>query len=238
MTMNINENTAVGAIVADNYRSAEVFEKFGIDFCCKGQTTLAEVCKKENLSSSEVLAKLNEVMTAPDAAAHDYKSWPADLLADYIEKTHHHYVREKLPLIMQYLDKVVNAHGNHNPEVIEIRDLFAGAVEMLTVHMQKEEMILFPFVRKIVKAVNAETPFGSVESPIRVMMHEHEVEGDRFRTIASLSNNYTPPDYACNTYKVSYALLKEFEADLHLHIHLENNILFPKALELEQRAFA
>ena len=139
---------------------------------------------------------------------------------------------------MPFLHKVVKVHGDKHPELIEIEKLFNECAIELTTHMQKEEMILFPFVRKMVTgAESIATPiFGTVQNPIKMMMHEHENEGDRFRKIAALTNNYTAPADACNTYTVTYLLLQEFEEDLHLHIHLENNILFPKAIALEQQA--
>src|SRR5690606_29669799 len=160
----------------------------------------------------------------------DYDSWPVDLLADYIEKKHHRYVTEKIPIILNYLNKISEVHGDKHPELMEINTLFRSCAEELTKHMKREELILFPFIRKMVSTANPDDlkpPFGTVQNPVRSMMHEHDLEGERFRKIAALSNGYTPPADACNTYKVSYAMLKEFEDDLHLHIHLENNILFP-----------
>lgn len=143
----------------------------------------------------------------------------------------------KIQEITPFLHKVVRVHGNLHPELIEIEQLFKESAGELTAHMKKEELILFPYIRKMVEAQRSGTqvqaPFGTVHNPIRMMMHEHDSEGERFRKIAALSNNYTPPADACNTYKVTYSLLKEFEEDLHLHIHLENNILFPKSIELE-----
>ena len=169
----------------------------------------------------------------------DYKSWPLDLLADYIEKKHHRYVQEKTAEIIPYLDKICRVHGAHHPELFEINEHFNATAGELAKHMKKEELILFPIVRKLAKAKEEGSkmvapPFGSIQNPINAMMDEHSTEGDRFRKIEELSNNYTPPQDACNTYGVTLGLLKEFEQDLHLHIHLENNILFPKAIELEK----
>lgn len=161
-------------------------------------------------------------------------------MADYIEKKHHRYVEEKTREITPYLDKICRVHGDRHPELFEINEHFNATAGELAAHMKKEELILFPFVRKMAKAKQENTKleaphFGTVENPIQMMMHEHTAEGERFRKIETLSNNYTPPEDACNTYRVTFALLKEFEADLHLHIHLENNILFPKAIELEKQ---
>ncbi len=158
-------------------------------------------------------------------------------MADYIEKKHHRYVENKIQEITPFLEKVARVHGDRHPELNEIRQLFDASAGELTAHMKKEEQILFPFIRKMVAAQNQNTtvqaPFGTVQNPIQMMMHEHENEGERFRKIAALTDNYTPPEDACNTYRVTFFLLKEFEEDLHLHIHLENNILFPKSIAIE-----
>lgn len=237
--MKFSKNDIVGQVVAHDYRAAAVFKQFGIDFCCKGNRSIADVCTRKNLSPETVLERLARATEASDAPADNFKDWDLDLLADYIEKRHHRYVTEKIAEIMPFLNKVVRVHGERHPELLEIEALFRGAAEELIHHMKKEEMILFPYVRNLVRAARdgKETPappFGTVENPIRVMQHEHDTEGDRFRKIAELSNNYTPPEDACTTYRVVFLMLKAFEEDLHLHIHLENNILFPKAIELEQ----
>jgi regulator of cell morphogenesis and NO signaling len=182
-----------------------------------------------------LIQELKAATAFNDKESADYRSWPLDLLADYIEKTHHRYIAQKTPELMQYLDKLCSVHGQRHPELFEIRNEFAQASDELALHMQKEEVILFPFVRKLATEKQvARPPFGAVENPIRVMMQEHTVEGDRFARISALSNHYTPPEDGCTTYRVAYALLKEFEEDLHLHIHLENNIMFTKAIELDR----
>ena len=237
--MTIQENNIVGQVVAQDYRTASVFQSYGIDFCCRGNRTIASVCESKNIPVSEVLEKLNATLAEQDESAADYQSWDPDLLVDYIEKKHHRYVEEKILEIPPYLQKVAKVHGERHPELYEIETLFNAAVGELAKHMKKEELVLFPYVRKMVKArqqgqVAAAPHFGTVQNPIQMMMHEHDTEGERFRKIAKLSNNYTPPEDACTTYRVVFALLRDFEADLHLHIHLENNILFPKAIEMER----
>ncbi len=238
--MNIQENNIIGELVAQDYRAASVFKKYGIDFCCQGNRTIEDACKSKKIDSKLVVTDLNSISQEKSGDSTDYKSWPIDLLADYIEKKHHRYVEEKTQEIKPYLDKICRVHGEHHPELFEINAHFNAAAGELAMHMKKEELVLFPFVRKMAKAkqdqVVLETPhFGTVENPIQMMMDEHTTEGDRFRKIEALSNNYTPPQDACNTYRVTFALLKEFEQDLHLHIHLENNILFPKAIDLEKQ---
>lgn len=187
-----------------------------------------------------MLDKLNAVLHSNTDQSIDYKSWPLDLLIDYIEKKHHRYVEEKIPVLRQFLDKLCNVHAERHPELYKINELFTASANELATHMKKEELILFPFVRKMVSATKSKNPieaphFGTVENPITMMMQEHDNEGERFRQIAELTNNYNPPADACNTYRVTFAMLDEFEKDLHLHIHLENNILFPKAIKLEQQ---
>ena len=237
--MNIQENQIIGELVAKDYRTASVFKKYGIDFCCQGNRTIDEACQKKNIDSKSVVNDLDAIIQAQGENATDYKSWPLDLLADYIEKKHHRYVVEKTAEILPYLDKICRVHGERHPELFEINEHFNKTAGELAMHMKKEELILFPFVRKLAQAKQEGSkvvapPFGTVQNPIEAMMQEHTNEGDRFRKIEELSNNYTPPQDACNTYGVTLGLLKEFEQDLHLHIHLENNILFPKAIELEK----
>jgi regulator of cell morphogenesis and NO signaling len=238
--LNKDSQKQVGQFVADDYRTAAVFSSYGIDFCCKGNRTLENVCTTNNIDVNELLGKLLEVSVLNTNQAIDYSSWPLDLLVDYIEKKHHRYVEEKIPVIRQFLDKLCKVHGERHRELFEINALFIASSRAFAAHMKKEELILFPFIKKMVKSQlqneTVQSPqFGTVESPIAMMMEEHDHEGERFRQIAALSNNYTPPADGCNTYKVAYATLDEFEKDLHLHIHLENNILFPKAIALEQQ---
>ena len=232
-------NQIIGELVAKDYRTASVFKKYSIDFCCQGNRTIEEACEKKNIDTKKVLEDLVAMMESKSESTTDYQSWPLDLLADYIEKKHHRYVQEKTLEIQPYLDKICKVHGERHPELLKIKEEFNASAGELAAHMKKEELILFPFIRKMTQAkmenikVDA-AHFGTVINPIQMMMDEHTVEGNRFRKIEELSNNYTPPQDACNTYRVSFALLKEFEQDLHLHIHLENNILFPRAIEIEK----
>lgn len=236
--MNIQKNQIIGELVAQDYRAATVFKKYGIDFCCQGNRTINDACEAKQIDEKLVVSDLNALIHSQSEIVTDYKSWPIDLLADYIEKKHHRYVQEKTLEIQPYLDKICKVHGEHHPELFEIKDEFNASAAELAIHMKKEELVLFPFIRKMVKAKQNNSTldaphFGTIQNPIQMMMNEHTNEGDRFRKIEELSSNYTAPPDACNTYRVTFALLKEFEQDLHLHIHLENNILFPKAIELE-----
>lgn len=235
--MDISEQTLIGGLVAKDYRTASVFKQYGIDFCCNGNRSIADACEEKQVDAATLIDALLQVHRQGNVTATDYDAWPPDLLADYIEKKHHRYVESKIQEISPFLEKVVRVHGDHHPELKEVERLFTVSAGELTAHMKKEEMILFPFICKMASAnpsgAAVQAPFGTVQNPIRMMMHEHDGEGERFRKIAALTDNYNPPADACNTYKVTFSLLKEFEEDLHLHIHLENNILFPKAIELE-----
>ncbi|RKR08473.1 regulator of cell morphogenesis and NO signaling [Flavobacterium sp. 90] len=233
------KNKTIGSFVAQDFRTAAVFTKYKIDFCCKGNRTITEVCEKQKIDEDVLLQNVYDVLQSESSHATDFNSWSLDLLADFIEKTHHRYVEDKTAVILKFLDKLCSVHGGAHPELFKINELFtAGAGELLQ-HMKKEELMLFPFIKRMVKTkesngILSQPPFGTVSNPIAMMMQEHDNEGERFRQIALLTNNYTPPSDGCTTYKVTFAMLKEFEEDLHKHIHLENNILFPKAVILEE----
>jgi regulator of cell morphogenesis and NO signaling len=230
----------IGQMVADDYRTAQVFKAHKIDFCCKGNRTLSEVASKKGLNLEALQEELDTIKDKSQASQPDVTSWPLDLLVDYIEKKHHRYVEEHIPILNQYLDKLCRVHGERHPELFEIFEHFKASAGELAMHMKKEELVLFPWVRKMVEGFadreTLEAPhFGTVRNPIQMMMQEHDNEGERFRKIAALSQDYTPPADACNTYRVTFSLLQEFEDDLHRHIHLENNILFPKAEAMEKK---
>jgi len=228
----------VAEIVADNYKAADVFKKYGIDFCCGGQVSVSEICNKKDINLSDLERDLADInLTA--LPSNDFNHWKVDFLIDYIINVHHIYVSENIPLIKEWADKVAKVHGQHYKEIVEINTLFNTVAEELMLHMRKEEIILFPFIKELEKAQNEKQtlqnfPFRTIQEPIRMMEMEHESAGNTFKKIATLSNNYTPPPEACNTYIVLYAKLQEFEEDLHKHIHLENNILFPKAMKMSE----
>ncbi len=236
-TMLTQEKT-IGELVAQDFRAAQVFRKYKIDFCCKGNRTIEEACENKKYSPDQIYADLEQV-SAEKSGDTDFNSWPLDLLADYVEKTHHRYVEENSTVLIQYLNKLCKVHGDRHPELFEITKLFTESAQELAAHMKKEELILFPFIKKMVAAKQSGellvTPhFGTVENPVAMMKDEHETEGERFVKIAELTNGYQFPDDACGTYQVTYKMLEDFENDLHKHIHLENNILFPKAVALEK----
>lgn len=233
------KDKTIGAFVAQDFRTAAVFSKYQIDFCCKGNRTITEVCKKQDIDADTLLQNVFDVLQSENNSTIDFNSWPLDLLVDYIEKTHHRYVEDKTGIILQFLNKLCSVHGANHPELFKINELFTAGAGELSQHMKKEELMLFPFIKRMVKTkesngILSQPSFGTVSNPIAMMMQEHDNEGERFREIANLTNNYTAPADGCTTYKVTFAMLDEFEQDLHKHIHLENNILFPKAVILEE----
>lgn len=229
----------IGEIVAEDYRKAEVFSKFGIDFCCGGKDPLEETCNKSGIDANEVKKALKELdENSLQSTSPDYNNWELDFMVDYIVNTHHTYVAGALPQLDELTTKVASVHGDSHPEVIKIGSLYNAIADELRMHMQKEENILFPYVKQMAVAKrNNESiqpsPFGTIANPINMMEMEHESAGGSMQSINELSNGFSTPEGACNTYEVLYAKLKEFEEDLHRHIHLENHILFPKAIEME-----
>jgi len=236
--MKVKKENTVAEVVVNNIKAAHIFKKYGIDFCCGGGITLEKACKKNKADYDALKAEI-EALDSNVSKSYNYDKWELDFLIDHIVNIHHAYVEESIPILLQYANKVAKVHGHHYAEVVKINSLVEEVVKELAAHMKKEELILFPYIKQQIKAlkegVKPPTPhFGSVNNPINMMLDEHESAGDIFKEIANLSNNYTPPDEACNTFRALYSKLEEFEQDLHQHIHLENNILFPKAIQLEQ----
>jgi len=224
-------------IVTDNIRSAIVFEEYGLDFCCKGNRGLKDSCADKNIDVQKIVNELINLSHNGNGKENP-TDWQLDFLVDYIINNHHQYVRRMIPVISLHADKVASVHGKNHPETLRIADLFLAVREELEMHMMKEERILFPQIKQMVQTQMENSqyfapPFGSIQNPIRMMENEHTSAGDALSQIRELSNNYTHPEDACNTFKALFSELKEFEEDLHKHIHLENNILFPKSIELE-----
>ncbi|MDO6429383.1 iron-sulfur cluster repair di-iron protein [Flavitalea sp. BT771] len=243
-TENIPDMTSLdetlGQIAVKDLRKADVFKKYGLDFCCGGKKTVKEACAEKGLDVARIEEELKQAGKSPSSRPLPYNEWPLDFLADYIVNTHHSYVKQHLPEIMAYAEKVMQVHGNHHPELIVIRRLVQEMNDELTAHLAKEENVLFPYIKALVAARNGSQPsqdagFGTVQHPISLMEKEHEMVGSNLAQIRALSRNYLLPEDACATYGLLYKLLDEFEADLHVHVHLENNILFPKALDLEKQ---
>jgi regulator of cell morphogenesis and NO signaling len=232
----------ISEVVASNIKSAHVFKKYGLDFCCGGGISIEKACTKHNIDIESLLSDLRSI-DEKIAPSQNYNSWSLDFLIAHIENTHHVYVRDSLGLIEEYAAKVARVHGPGYQPIINIHMLFLTLKKELMAHMIKEELVLFPYINKLVQAEKSKSKsgplgLGIIKTPISKMEHEHESAGNLLKEIAALSNNYTPPEWACNTFKALYSKLEEFEQDLHLHIHLENNILFPKAVLMEARQSA
>jgi regulator of cell morphogenesis and NO signaling len=228
---------SLGDIVKQNYKAAQVLERFELDFCCMGHQMLEEACANKNLDSGLVIEALEEINIYGGDGV-DFGSWPLDLLADYIYQKHHRYIEEKTPQIKQYLDKLCNGHRHNHPELEQIRQLFKEIARELSIHVKMEELILFPYIKQMIQSKQSNTPllipdFGTVDSPVQRMKSDYMNEGEKLMKISSLTNNYTPPADECNTYLVTFKLLQEYERDIHMHIHLKNNILFAKSIQLE-----
>jgi len=231
------ENETIAQIVSRDYRTAAVFKKYGIDFCCGGKVLLAETCEQKGVDKFELLNELEEAQQT-ESDQNITETLELDALSDHIVNVHHYYVRKRLPEITPFLDKVVNVHGESHPELLKVQELFNGVKKELTSHMKKEEMVLFPYIKEMVRVQReqksfTQPPFGTIKNPIRLMEQEHQYAGDGFRIMKSITNNFIPPENACNTYRVTFSMLDEFENDVHKHVHLENNILFPRAISLE-----
>ncbi len=219
----------IGDIVADDFRAAEIFKNAGIDFCCGGNQGLEQACREKNLDLPALEAQLAELeYTRPDAA-HNFKAWNLDFLCDYIVNTHHQIVLSMLPQLTGYTSKIADVHGAHHPELVEIADLFSAVNTELLQHLKHEEEVLFPAIKDVLKT-NSPGSKEIIVSEIARMKGEHEFAGGTIDRINVLSNNYLVPGDGCHTYDVTYKLLRQFEDDLHIHVHLENNILYPGAL--------
>jgi len=231
--MKIEKQTVVGDVVTENYQTAQVFGEASIDFCCQGNRTLGEACETAGISFEKVKEELEKVNTTFSSDP-DYTTWSMSFMVDYILNTHHRYIRKHGPLILEYLDKIVKVHGAAHPELLKVQELFTQSIQDLFNHLDKEEQILFPMIKEIEEAEKKQISLaanhcGTVRNPIQVMLMEHDNEGQRFREISRLTQNYTVPADGCNTYKAAMHSLRAFEEDLHKHIHLENNILYKKA---------
>lgn len=227
----------IGEIVAADFRTAKVFENHGIDFCCGGKVAPGTICAETGLDLAAITSELEAVQNEPAERSQNYSSWALPFLADYIVNTHHVYLKENDEQIAAYARKIAGVHGVHHPEVVRIAAIFDKIATDMTAHLKEEEEVFFPAIKRVTEArISGNTPDAGDRETIRTSLvrleHEHEEIGDAVHTIRHLSKDYAIPADACNTFMVTYQKLKEFENDLHKHVHLENNILFPKAAEL------
>jgi regulator of cell morphogenesis and NO signaling len=236
MQIQWNEQS-VGEVVKQNIHAAPIFEAYGIDYCCGGKKSLAAACMEKGIDADRLRAELELL---PDRGTLDVDSWSTTFLVEYIVNTHHQYVRGMLPTISAHAAKVASVHGDHHPEVRDIAGVWQQVAMELDSHMMKEERILFPYIKQLDAADRGDGPvfaggFGTVRNPIDMMEQEHDSVGLAFDHMRRLAKDFTPPADACTTFQLFYRELDEFERDLHMHIHLENNVLHPRAIAMEER---
>ena len=229
----------IGAIAAGDLRKAEVFRKLGLDFCCNGHRSLKEACEDAGIPEQHVREALEHLPEEAGIRAPEYDRWELDFLADYIVQVHHRYVEEMSPLLRDLSAKVAARHAGAHPELKPMAEEVEALLEEMRAHQIKEEKILFPFIREMVRGQREgrpfpHPPFGTLESPVEMMKEDHREAAVHIKALASLSQNYQAPADGCDSYRLYYARLRAFDEDLQLHIHLENNILFPKAVAMEK----
>ncbi|MGH9633071.1 MAG: iron-sulfur cluster repair di-iron protein [Bryobacteraceae bacterium] len=233
------ENLTVRDIAANSLAAVRVFEKLGIDYCCGGSRPLADVCREKGFDTSAVQSELNAAMAGMQSADHDWGTAPLTELIGHIVRTHHEYLLRELPAIQTRLEKVYRVYNQrYSPALIGLPEVFKSLRAELELHLRKEEKILFPAIAAYEAAARAgqplpAKPFGAFSNPIRMMEVEHESTGEALAAIREITRDFEVPDYACVTYRALMSGLDELERDLHMHIHLENNILFPRAEKLE-----
>jgi regulator of cell morphogenesis and NO signaling len=237
MTRSELEAATLGDIASRDHRAVAILDRYGLDYCCGGLRTLAEGCRQKGVDVDRVVSEIDALDPRHNAMPEES---PAALV-DHIVAQHHTYIRTMMPLIHQHLAKVVARHGSRHPELGDIAMRFDTLAGHLRLHMLKEEQVLFPHITALALAVDHDTQappdiFGTVQNPIRMMEIEHQEAGDGMSVIRALSHGYSAPDDACNTYRLVFQELEAFEKDLHRHVHLENNVLFPQAVELEEKA--
>ncbi len=239
--MSVTTEKTVRELALENAGATRIFEKLGIDYCCGGSRTLEQACHAAGLPIDQVLKSLDEAALPSTTSAdnHHWQTEPLGNLISHITNTHHKYTREEIDRLTPLFAKVCSVHGMRHPELLELRDTFTGLAHELTTHFMKEEMVLFPHIARMEEAVEEKAPvlpapFGTVQNPVAMMMHDHDSAGDALHTLRETSHGYIAPDDACVSYQTLYRALAELEADLHQHIHLENNILFPRAIAMEK----
>jgi len=221
----------IGTIVADDFRTSKVFTDVGIDFCCGGKQSVGEACKDLSLDVAELEREVEKLKSEPISHSQNFKEWDLGFLIDYIVNTHHKYVVKTLPELVFYTDKIASVHGEHHPELLDIAKKITAVNEELTQHLKMEEEVLFPAIKSQLANPTDESR-AIITSEISRMLGEHDFAGGAFDEINRITEGYKTPEDACNTYMVAFKTLKQFEDDIHVHVHLENNILFPKSLKL------
>ncbi len=221
----------VGDIVTNDFRASSPFKKAGIDFCCGGNQSFTDACIEKGIDADQLEKEILQVMKEPVNEFMNFKNWDPVFLSDYIVNTHHKFVMKNLPDLVFYTQKIANVHADNHPELNEVANLFAKINDELLQHLKNEEEVLFPAIKEAV-ATNSEKSKETIKSEIERMLGEHEFAGGAMDDINVITKGYIVPEDGCNTYRVAFKLLEEFEDDLHTHVHLENNILYPKALKI------
>jgi regulator of cell morphogenesis and NO signaling len=227
------KNLQIGEIVAEDFRTSKAFTDVGIDFCCGGKQSVKEACNELKIDISELEKRIDELTTEPINQSLNFKEWDLCFLMDYIKNTHHKYIIKTLPDLVFYTDKIASVHGDNHPELIDIADKINKVNAELTQHLKMEEEVLFPAIKSHIDDPQKITK-DTIISEITRMLAEHDFAGGVFDEINKTTDGYKTPDDACNTYKVAFKTLKQFEDDIHVHVHLENNILYPKAIKLTE----
>lgn len=236
--MEITQKTNIGQLLVQDYSYHKVFEHYGIDFFCSGNRSIEEAAKELDMEADKIISDLDAVNQNDLKNGIDYSTWALDDLADYIEKSHHKFTEDLITKLKPLLETLVVAYGDKQTYLLELQRVFLASAGELASHMKKEELVLFPYIRKMVKAKNKDVKidvphFITVISPVNLMIHEHDDQKEWLRQIRELTNNYTLPEDPCDTFTTVYKHLKAFDKDMQKHLHLENNLLFPKAILLE-----
>lgn len=240
--MTFDSNKTVRELAVELPSATRVFEKHGIDYCCGGGKKLGEACVQAKLPVEEVLRELEQAESSRAMRQENVRDWSREAMADLIDlivTKHHGYIKTEIPRLSHLANKVAAKHGPTHPETVKVNEFFAQIAEELTMHLMKEEQILFPYIVRMEESVLEKNavippPFGTVQNPIRMMVSEHDSAGEVLRQMRAVTENYKVPEDACTSFRTLYTGLIEFEADLHQHIHLENNILFPRAIAMEE----
>ncbi len=237
--MNVSTTKTVREVALEMPNATRIFESLGIDYCCGGGRSLEEACVKAKLPIEDVVARLqNAASDDSQPARQDWKGAPLADLIDHIVQKHHHYTRQEIARLQPLFEKVCSVHGKNHGELLDMQRTFRGLADELTLHMMKEERILFPHILRMEESALQKEPvlpgaFGTVQNPVSAMIAEHDSAGDALGRLREISDNYNPPPDACISFRTLYSALKAFETDLHQHIHLENNLLFPQAVSME-----
>jgi len=227
--MNIQTQT-LAAIVTADHKTVTVLEKYQLDFCCKGKRTLAEACAEKGIKIESITAELEQLTSPTSSNQMPFTAMSAEQLINYILIHHHFYVKQSMPQIVAHLEKVASKHGEKYPYMQKVLQIFIAVNEELSLHMQKEELVLFPRIKEVMSDNKLQYAPGYINNPVHQMEHEHDHAGNLMAEINSLTNHYTAPETACTTFRICLEELKHFEEDLHKHVHLENYILFPMAM--------